>query len=290
MSARTHKALAMISRVCWPVLFVAVVLGFRYDFPFWAVVGPGLVIVVVDVVRLSATGTAHRATPQREPIEVDAPFAGRWLAHNSPADKVPSHGTHVYGQTYAVDVIAEPADGPARPPFSPLWPLARKPGEYPAYGAPLLATADATVVHASDGQRDHLSRTSWPGLIYLMTLESFVRSLGGHATIFGNRVVLDLGDGTYAAYAHLKRGSLRVRAGDKVTAGQQIAECGNSGNSSEPHLHFQLMDGHDLESAVGLPFTWRGVGLPANGEHFTPPAAAESAEPAAGIPPVGTKS
>ncbi len=100
-----------------------------------------------------------------------------------------------------------------------------------------------------------------------------MRSLGRPRHLLGNHVVLDLGDGVHAVYAHVRRGSLRVAAGDVVAAGQPLAECGNSGNSSEPHLHFQLMDGPDIATAHGLPFTWRyqdddGVardGVPADG-------------------------
>ncbi|MFI5748866.1 M23 family metallopeptidase [Streptomyces sp. NPDC051644] len=72
----------------------------------------------------------------------------------------------------------------------------------------------------------------------------------------GNYILLDLGNGVYAGCAHLRRGSLQVSVGKRVTAGQEIAECGNSGNSSEPHLHFQLMDGPDVMTAHGLPFEW----------------------------------
>ncbi|SCF81297.1 Peptidase family M23 [Streptomyces sp. Ncost-T6T-2b] len=129
--------------------------------------------------------------------------------------------------------------------------------------------ADATVVTASDGQRDHLSRNSLLGLVYLMLVEGNVRSIIGAHRVIGNHVILDLGDGTYAVYAHARRGSLRVKAGDTVRAGQQIARCGNSGNSSEPHLHVHLMDSPDLDDARGVPFTWRGIGVPANGETFT---------------------
>ncbi|MFH8617842.1 M23 family metallopeptidase [Streptomyces sp. NPDC017979] len=284
LSVRTRQVMALISRVCWPSALFVVALGFVFDLPVLPVVAPGLLLVAMDAVRAYAMRAERRAVPDPDPIEVEAPFTGRWLAHNSPADKVPSHGTHGFGQTYAIDVIAEPEGGPERPPFSPWWPLARKPSEYPSFGVPLYAVADATVVHASDGQRDHLSRTSWPMLVYLMTLEGVLRMLGGYPTVFGNRVILDLGDGTHAAYAHLKRGSLRVRAGDRVTAGQQLAECGNSGNSSEPHLHFQLMAGPDVDTARGLPFRWRGVGLPATGEHFTPPVRTAEPAPTAATP------
>lgn len=59
-----------------------------------------------------------------------------------------------------------------------------------------------------------------------------------------------------------------MKAGDTVREGQVLARCGNSGNSTEPHVHFQLMDHPDLDVARGIPFTWRGVGVPGNGEAF----------------------
>ena len=58
----------------------------------------------------------------------------------------------------------------------------------------------------------------------------------------GNHVVLDLGNGEYALLAHLQRGSVRVEAGDRVRAGDVLGLTGNSGNSSEPHLHFHVQD------------------------------------------------
>lgn len=101
-----------------------------------------------------------------------------------------------------------------------------------------------------------------------MLVEGSIRELFGVHRILGNHLVLDLGEGTYAAYAHLQRGSLAVREGDRVQAGQLIARCGNSGNSTEPHLHFQLMDGPDPDTARGVPFRWRGIGVPRNQQVF----------------------
>lgn len=204
----------------------------------------------------------------REPVEVEPPVVGRWSALNSPADKVPSHGTHALGQSYAIDITSEGEGEGARPGPVLLWPFGRRPEAYPAFGAPLFAPADATVVGADDAQRDHLTRTSLPGVLYLLVVESVARSLGGARRVTGNHLVLDLGDGVYAMYAHLRQGSLKVRPGDRVTAGQTLAACGNSGNSSEPHLHFQLMDAPDPKVARGIPFRWRGVGVPANREVF----------------------
>jgi len=81
-----------------------------------------------------------------------------------------------------------------------------------------------------------------------------------------------------AALVHLRRGSVRVRPGDRVAAGPLLAECGNSGNSSEPHLHFQLMD-HPSVLLAGLPVRFARyrvgdadrAGVPHNLEPFTVP-------------------
>ncbi|MFE3405928.1 M23 family metallopeptidase [Streptomyces anulatus] len=275
MSVRTAVPIAM--RLSWLVLFALMIGEFVTDLP-----GPGWATtflpatVVLALMVATTVLQVSAAAPQGEPeppVEVDPPVTGRWSALNSPADKVPSHGTHVYGQTYAIDIVADPETGegepPARPAFRLLWPLFRRNRAFPAFGAPLLAVADATVVRASDGQRDHLSRNSLPALAYLMLIEGNVRSFVGVRRIVGNHVILDLGDGTYAAYAHVQRGSLQVKAGETVRAGQVLGRVGNSGNTTEPHLHFQLMDGPDLDNARGVPFTWRGVGVPANKETFT---------------------
>lgn len=244
-------------------------LGYPWWWNFLPIVLAYALVIVAD--RWGGTPDSPRAA--REPVEVDPPVTGRWTALNSPADRTPSHGTHAYGQTFAIDVVAEPEPG-ARPGFSGFWPITRRNSAFPAFGAPLLAVADATVVRATDVQRDHLSRTSPLALLYLMLVEASVRDLLGAKRIVGNHVVLDLGDGTYALYAHLRRGSLTVREGDRVTAGQPLARCGNSGNSTEPHLHFQLMDGPDPDSARGVPFTWRGIGVPRNHEAFEAPTTA----------------
>ncbi|MFH9757033.1 M23 family metallopeptidase [Streptomyces griseus] len=275
MSVRTAVPIAM--RLSWLVLFALMIGEFVTDLP-----GPGWAttflpaMVVLALMAATTTLQARAAAPRgepRPPVEVGPPVTGRWTALNSPADKVPSHGTHVYGQTYAIDIVADPEAGegepPARPAFRWLWPFFRRSRAFPAFGAPLLAVADATVVRASDGRRDHLSRTSLPALLYLMLIEGNVRSIIGVHRIIGNHVILDLGDSTYAVYAHLQRGSLQVRPGDRVRAGQRLGRVGNSGNTTEPHLHFHLMDGPDPDSARGVPFTWRGVGVPANGDTFT---------------------
>ncbi|MBT3155084.1 M23 family metallopeptidase [Streptomyces sp. CHD11] len=238
-------------------------------------------LIVGQIMRMTLIRT-QRPPLDREPVLLGVPVTGRWLALNGPATKVPSH-THSHAQTYAIDLKHVPGEGgdgegavPAAPPFRWLWPVARNPRRYPTYGMPLLTPADAVVVATAERQRDHLSRMSLPAFLFLC-LEGFVRGLGWPRHLMGNHVILDLGDGVYAAFAHLRRGSLEVAVGDRVPAGRKIAECGNSGNSSEPHLHFQLMDGPDVMTARGVPFAWRyredngaeHTGVPADTTHFT---------------------
>ncbi|MFF8657008.1 M23 family metallopeptidase [Streptomyces huasconensis] len=269
MSIGMRKFTGMLQRLLVLYVFVQVVAGFFVElpYPYWVGWIPILAVPAIGFARRRAVGREIVAEPPA-PVEVDPPVTGRWSALNSPADKVPSHGTHGLGQTYAIDITAEPEEGPRRPAPVWFWPVARRGQAYPAFGAPLLAVADATVVHAEDGQRDHLSRSSLAGVLYFWLIEGIGRTLGGARRIVGNHVVLDLGGGVYAVYAHVQRGSLAVRAGDEVAAGQLLARCGNSGNSTEPHLHFQLMDGPDLDTARGLPFRWRGIGVPGGGETF----------------------
>jgi murein DD-endopeptidase MepM/ murein hydrolase activator NlpD len=70
----------------------------------------------------------------------------------------------------------------------------------------------------------------------------------------GNSVVLDLGHGRYAVYAHMQPGSVRVKAGDKVKQGQVLGLVGNSGNTLAPHVHFHVMDSPSPLDSNGLPY------------------------------------
>jgi hypothetical protein len=120
--------------------------------------------------------------------------------------------------------------------------------DYWAWGKPVVAPADARVVEAVDGVRDNRPQVE----------------VANRAAPAGNHVVLDLGNGEFALLAHLRRGSVRVRAGQRVRAGTVLGVCGNSGNSSEPHLHFHVQDRAKLFGAArGLPV--RFVGYRADG-------------------------
>ena len=197
----------------------------------------------------------------RVPLAV--PVTGRWCARNSPASRVPSHGLHAYAQTFAIDLVHEPAPGTRE--AGVWWPPVKPPAAFPGFGAEVRAPADGVVVIVHDRERDHWSRTGWLALPFLL-VESAARELTGPGRILGNHVVIDLGGGVYAALAHLQRRSARVRPGDVVRAGTVIASCGNSGSSSEPHLHLQLMDHSRAALADGIPFTFGGADVPRTGE------------------------
>jgi len=126
-----------------------------------------------------------------------------------------------------------------------------------AFGQSVLAPAAGTVVAIEDGRPDAL-----PGVV------------DPQADADGNFVVLDLGNKVWAFLAHLKKGSLAVKPGQKVKAGDLLAKCGHSGRGAEPSLHVHLQDAPDAGKGFGWPLVFRNVVV--NG------APAARAEPARG--------
>ena len=80
--------------------------------------------------------------------------------------------------------------------------------------------------------------------------------------IAGNYVLIDHGNSEFSLYAHLKPGSMTVKVGDVVTSGQPIAKLGSSGNSTEPHLHFQVCDRAEPLTCAGVPINFTNIELP----------------------------
>ncbi|MBO0860186.1 MAG: M23 family metallopeptidase [Chloracidobacterium sp.] len=181
----------------------------------------------------------------RNPVEISPPLrGGEWLAANGPSNisshrrsMIPIDGQAVIAQRFAIDWIQLREDGRS---------FAGDPKNnknYRCYGAEALAVADAVVAEVRDGIPENVPGPTSRAVP--ITLE----------TVGGNHVVLDLGDGHYAFYAHLQPGSLRVKLGDKVRRGQTLALVGNSGNSTEPHLHFHITDANSPLGSEGLPYT-----------------------------------
>src|SRR6478609_2264195 len=157
-------------------------------------------------------------------VVLSLPFEGRWLVQNSPARRVPSHGTDLMGTRYAIDFVA--VDQGRRTAGRRDWRtlLGTEPaGRFFAFGRPILAPADGRVVRVHDGEVDHEARRSQLALLpYALGQRARLRQ--GVPAVAGNHVILALpGRGAHVALAHLRAGSVRVAVGDEVRVGQPLA-------------------------------------------------------------------
>lgn len=189
-------------------------------------------------------------------IDVEYPFEGRWLVQNSPADRVPSHGTRVFASSYAIDFVPVGSDGRTAPVTLATLVQPEPAGRFPGFGREILAPTAGVVVGVHDAEPDHAARRGIPSIGYALTQGRRVRA--GWAALAGNHVLVEHG-AVVVVLCHLQRGSVRVRPGQQVQVGEPVARCGNSGNSTEPHLHLQAMDGRDPLRAAAVPVTFHGV-------------------------------
>jgi hypothetical protein len=195
-------------------------------------------------------------------VDLAYPFVGRWLTQNSPANRVPSHGTTLFGTSYAIDFVPVDEAGRTAPiSFTSL--MRPEPADrFPGFGRPLLAPVDGVVVAAHDTEPDHDSYRGLPSVGYALTQRR--RAEAGWVTLAGNHVLIE-GGGAVIAVCHLQQGSVAFRPGQAVRRGDVLGRCGNSGNSTEPHVHLQAIDSRDVERANAVPLTFDGQ-LPRNGE------------------------
>ena len=202
---------------------------------------------------IEMTYAAAPADLQAKLVTIGPPLVGRgWVAVNGccmpgvhRATSMPVNGQIYFSQRFAIDwmlmdemghlVNGNPADVHS----------------YPGYGAEVIAVADGKVVSSMNTLDDQVPGTlPDPKTITLENLD-------------GNHVVMDLGQGVFAFYAHMQKGSVKVVPGDQVKRGQVLGKLGNSGNTSGPHLHFHMMNGPSVTGSSGVPylidsFTWTG--------------------------------
>jgi hypothetical protein len=168
---------------------------------------------------------------------------GVWLAANGPSARsghrralIPVGGVPSIAQRFAIDYVKMNE-------MDSTYSGDRLKNEnYFAEGNDALAVANGRVVAVKDGIPENV-----PGVnsrAVPITLE----------TVGGNHVIIDIGNGRFAFYAHLKPGTIRVKVGDAVTRGQVIGLVGNTGNSTEPHLHFHISDGNSPLGSEGVPY------------------------------------
>lgn len=189
---------------------------------------------------------------------VEFPLRGDWCALNTPAHRIPSHGTDYFAQRYAYDFARiGPVKGLRFQRGSMLRHLTV--GVYASdffcWDQPVESAFSGQVVAVGDGWPD---RQNVAALWELLRGTLFARPPrgGDYRPLAGNFVLVEGVPGV-ALYAHLRCGSVSVRVGESITVGDTIATVGNSGNSTMPHLHFHLMDGPDPLSAAGVPCVFR---------------------------------
>jgi hypothetical protein len=179
-----------------------------------------------------------------KPIVIGPPLrGGDWIALNGPSNTsghrralIPLGGRPEIAQRFAIDWAKV---GPSGQRFDGD---AKNNASYFAYGSDILSVADGVVTSIKDGIPQNVPGPTSRAVP--ITLE----------TVGGNYVIVDLGGGHYAFYAHMQPGTLRVKVGDRVRRGQVLGLLGNSGNSTEPHLHFHIGNANAPLASEGLPY------------------------------------
>ncbi|NOY60486.1 MAG: M23 family metallopeptidase [Calditrichaeota bacterium] len=180
--------------------------------------------------------------PKREipSFSMSLPFNGYWKVVNGGTDKLTSHSWNIMSQRYAYDFIYYGKNGTG------YMGNAKKAESYYAFNQDVLAPADGTIIKVRHNIRDHTHAGT--GTIDLLTRD-----------MRGNYLIICHGEGVYSLIAHLKKNSCKVRQGDFVKRGQVIGKCGNSGHSTQPHIHFHVQDKPNFYLAIGLPILFQNI-------------------------------
>jgi len=164
----------------------------------------------------------------------------------------------MFGVGYALDFIMVDERNRTSPIVSWRTLIATEPPEiFYGFGQPVLSPVSGTIVSVYDGEPDNRARRSWLTILpYMLGQAARIRS--GVEAIAGNYVIIAPDDAdAYIAIVHLQYGSVQVVQGQHVSERQHLGNCGNSGNSTEPHIHIQAMDSTDIHVAHGVPLFFR---------------------------------
>ncbi len=157
--------------------------------------------------------------------------AGRFMVGQGGANKLLNHHVGHREQGHAVDITAIDAAGFRAPGLLPAGLES-----YAVFGAEVVSPCAGTVVAAREGLADLVPAAADPQ-----------NPAGNHVVIACNGIEVEL--------AHLRKGSIVVQAGDRLGVGDRIGRVGNSGNTSEPHLHVHAVD---PRTRLAVPITFDG--------------------------------
>ncbi len=205
-------------------------------------------------------GNSRVTSKQAEPISVRFPLSGEWCAVNTPGHKIPSHGTDQFGQRYSYDFCQIDWSQEKGYKFYKT-PVARSLlfgvdlRDTYCWSQPIYAPFDGEVIEGRDGLKERNPVHIVRDLSVVIANAFFFHANSNEELhpVLGNYIILKNEDDVYSLIAHARNGSIKVAGGEKVSEGQVLAEVGHSGNSTAPHLHFQLMDRPNLIHAAGLP-------------------------------------
>jgi len=242
-------------------------------------VEPGSAIVVrsipmvfdgtVDEIAVTARGTTVDGGPAqattslkvkryRSPNDYHLPVTGTWYVACAPYPALQSHHRWSVSQEFAIDLDRLGSNSRTHTGQG------AKLTEYDGYGKDVMAAADGTVVEAHDGAPESDSNLRQPGESkqhHQARWQAQQNALleAGYLEAFGNYVVIRHSGEEFSTYAHLRTGSVKVKKGDLVKRGQVIGQLGHSGNSTSPHLHFQVTDGPDPAYSRSIPVVFGNV-------------------------------
>ena len=220
----------------------------------------------VEKIRIVAEGRADNGTVSQSAAEIAVlnyqtktkfffPLNGTWYVSNAAN---PS-GTHRWGigQEFAYDLVRVDSEGSSGKGDE------TKPESYYAYGQEVLAPAEGTVYEVRDGIDDtpmaQFAADEATMMKRLRDYQAKLRQQYGPRGTEGNYIIIDHGNGEYSVMVHLKKNSIRVKRGDRVRQGQVCAQVGQSGLSTEPHLHFEVVSDPDPFKQRGLPVAFYGL-------------------------------
>jgi hypothetical protein len=192
-----------------------------------------------------------------EPISVKFPLKGEWMVLNSPGTKVPSHGTDFLAQTYAFDLLQvnwnqKPLKFYKKSVLDYFLGRVHLTDCY-CYEKPIYAPISGTVVETVDGHPERDPVQPFRDIsVAFKNAWFFDPKKQSIQDVAGNFIIIQ-GDDACAVLVHMKKDSIKVKKGDEIKSGDLVGNIGHSGNSTAPHLHFQLMDGHDPLTAKGIP-------------------------------------
>ncbi|MEB5950065.1 M23 family metallopeptidase [Enterococcus innesii] len=196
---------------------------------------------------------------QQRSIIIEFPLRGEWQAPTTPVKKIPSHGTNRMGLRFAFDFVQVDWEKERKPFYNTSFtryfffgvPLDKCYG----WGKPIFAPCDGEIVTIRDGIPER-AVVHWivDSAIAIKNANSFNEYNDDFSQIAGNYLVLKCQNNIYMAFAHLQTNSIKGVVGDRIKKGEKLGNVGHSGNSTSPHLHFQLMDSADIAQSNGLPF------------------------------------